>query len=338
MEIEFVIAAPPGMRAQDLEKVDVLGRAYARNAVQVAPAESVAAWWCARFGVARQADWPAAPFRLGAGEAGADCWLCADPVHLQFERDRLLFDPRALDDLREDEGAALIAMLNAHFGADGLHFVAAGPREWLLRVPRALDLAVPAPLEAHGLPAAHSLPQGADAAWARRLSNEAQMLLHQAPVNHGRQERRQWPVNSLWFWGGGTRPQPGVAGASVVSAQRDTMIFSDVKYVRGLAEAAGMKSALLPGAWPPDEPGTAAKALIDLTEISWRADGLAHLQANWLEPAGISSKAKKLTFFCTLLIDGRSFRTKLYRSDLFHFFCRKSLAHYVDNIQNQAHT
>jgi hypothetical protein len=233
-------------------------------------------------------------------------------------------------------------MLNRHFESDGLRFSQSGPREWLLRVPRTLDLSAPAPLDAHGLPAMLSSPQGADAAWARKLSNEVQMLLHQSPVNSRREERRQWTVNSLWLWGGGMRPSDGgennTRASNIIPANRDVMIFSDAKYVRGIAQAAGAQAQPLPAAWPAVFESPAAKALIDLTELSGRADGMALLEANWLQPAAQARKARKLTFFCTLLIDGHSFRTKLYGGDLFHFFCRKSLAHYVGNIQNQRHT
>lgn len=334
MEIEFVFAAPPGTGAAQLEKIGAIGKAYARNAVQVAPAESVQAFWCARFGVARQADWPAAPYRLDAASAGPDCWLCADPVYLQFDRDRLLFDPQALHDLEQPEADELLALLNGHFASDGLRFIQAGPREWLLRVPRVLDLAAPSPLEAHGLPAAQALPGGADAAWARRLSNEIQMLLHGAPANARREESRQWPVNSLWLWGGGTRP----SGATAIGASRDVMLLSDGNHVRAWAQAAGAQAAPLPGTWPGTFSGQAAKVLIDLTELAAHPNWDGLLQANWLNPAANARRTQNLTFSLTLLMARHSFTTKLYRSDLFHFFCRKSLAHYVDNIQNQTHT
>jgi hypothetical protein len=47
------------------------------------------------------------------------------------------------------------------------------------------------------------------APWAKTCSStcrRAQILLHQHPVNQARGERGLPPVNSLWFWGGGTLP------------------------------------------------------------------------------------------------------------------------------------
>lgn len=43
-----------------------------------------------------------------------------------------------------------------------------------------------------------------------RLINEFQMFMHQHPVNAERQLRGELPVNSLWAWGAGPRPVPGV--------------------------------------------------------------------------------------------------------------------------------
>lgn len=40
-----------------------------------------------------------------------------------------------------------------------------------------------------------------------KLLNEMQMFLHQHPVNQARQQRGLLPINSLWFWGGGARPE-----------------------------------------------------------------------------------------------------------------------------------
>ena len=332
MEIEFVAAPPPGMDPAEVEKIEAVRRAYARNPVRCGKAESIQAYWAGRFGVARQADWPAAPFRMDAPSAGEHYWLCADPLHLQFDRDRLMIDPRALDDLTMPQAEALIALLNTHYTTDGLVFSALSPREWLLRVPRRLDLAVPDPAQATGLPAAQALPAGADAAWARRLSSELQMLLHQAATNAEREALRLWPVNSLWLWGGGVR-------AAVAPAQRGVQLWSNAKHLRGWAQAAAIPAAPRPAHWPaalPDETsGGFNKLLIDLTEIVSDEDWAAYFQHNWIGPAALARKTHNLTFSLTLLLRGGSFHTRLYRSDLFHFLCRKSLAEYVDNIQNQ---
>ena len=339
MEIEFVAAVPPGMGAAQLEQSEIIRRAFARRDVEVNAIDSIAEYWCRRFGVARQADWPVAPFRLDNQAASEEdqgaYWLCADPVHMHFDADRVLFDPHATGDLDAAQAAELAAILNAHFSADGMQLRVITPTLWLLRMPRALQVTVPEAAQAHGRPALRVLPRGADAAWLRRISSEAQMLLHAAPANAAREARHLPTINSLWLWGGGTRPRPAVA-----STPQDMDVFSGDAGVRGLARAAGCAIHLAPAQWAqaaaglkPDAPG---KALIDMTEFSQDPDWAERLRENWVEPAAISAKTQKFTFSLTLLMSGKSLKAKLYRSDLFHFFCRKSLAGYVDNIQNSA--
>ncbi len=51
------------------------------------------------------------------------------------------------------------------------------------------------------------LPEGNEGKRWRSLLNEAQIVLHNHPLNEQRVARGQLPVNSLWFWGAGALPQ-----------------------------------------------------------------------------------------------------------------------------------
>jgi len=334
MEIEFIIAAPPEAEPAQLEQIPELRLAFANKGVQVTAApDGATGYWFTRLGVKRQSDWPAAPYRLDAAAAGDAYWLCADPIGLQIERDRLLFDPQGPADLSLAEAQAFIATLNTHFAPDGLQFQAPAPGQWLLRVPRVLDLAAAAPWDASGQPAALVLPRGADAAWARRLANEAQMLLHQAPANTAREARRLPPVNSLWLWGGGRRETAGV-----VSMPHATAVASSALYLRGLAQAAGARGVELSTSWPATRALLGAigadKVLIDLTEIPQDENWINVLRANWLKPAAEPTPDENSTVWISLLTHGLALRTRLYHRDLFHFFGRKSLAQYIHKRQN----
>jgi hypothetical protein len=271
---------------------------------------------------------------MAAGSSATGYLLCADPVHLQVDRDQLLLDPAAVSDLGAQEAAHLTAALNQHFGADSLHFEAITPLEWVLEVPRVLELAAPAPQRLAGRPAAMFLPRGADAAWARRLANETQMLLHQAQVNQERESARKAAVNSVWLWGGGQ------ARADVAPVPQKLGVFSPAKHVRELARSAGAASAFLPQSWPQWQAERRwiglSKVLIDLTEISSTPDWPAILQADWLIPAQRAVRAENMDFWCVLLGESKSARTRLFQRDLFHLLRRNSLAQYVDNGQNRS--
>src|SRR2546423_11819725 len=70
------------------------------------------------------------------------------------------------------------------------------------------------------------------------LMNEAQMLLHEHPVNAEREARGEPALNSIWFWGGGVvdaaKPRPFSA------------VIADDPLARGLALAAGIPAHALP--------------------------------------------------------------------------------------------
>ena len=89
------------------------------------------------------------------------------------------------------------------------------------------------------------LPQGEGADILLDLTNSAQMLLNNHPVNNQRVAERKLPANSIWFWGHGRRPVMdtyqqlyGLKG-SVISA---------VDLIRGIGVNAGLDIIDVPGA------------------------------------------------------------------------------------------
>ena len=167
-----------------------------------------------------QRDWPVAPYSLLAdgGEPERHFWLRADPVHLRLVRDQLVLADSTVFEISRGEAEALVETLNRHFAGE-LLFYPMHPERWYARPAH-----WPANLQAHLLPGiagridfettplaaargsgitAH-LPTGPAAARFQVLMNEAQMLLHEHPVNLEREARGALPVNSVWFWGGGT--------------------------------------------------------------------------------------------------------------------------------------
>lgn len=89
------------------------------------------------------------------------------------------------------------------------------------------------------------LPQGEGADILLDLTNSAQMLLNNHPVNNQRVAEKKLPANSIWFWGHGRKPvmetyqqRYGLSG-SVISA---------VDLIRGIGVNAGLKIIEVPGA------------------------------------------------------------------------------------------
>ncbi|TAN53211.1 MAG: hypothetical protein EPN19_09605 [Betaproteobacteria bacterium] len=86
---------------------------------------------------------------------------------------------------------------------------------------------------------AHSvLPQGAAAGRALALATEIQMVLHEHPVNHAREQRGEPTVNSVWLWGAGRLPRS--VRAPWLS------VLGDDPVAAGLARCAGIRHDALP--------------------------------------------------------------------------------------------
>lgn len=165
-------------------------------------------------------------------------WLRADPVYLHLNIDKLILgDPRRLA-LSMAEALQLTASLNAHFQPDGLRFQALAADRWYLRLAQPLAMSTTVLEAAIGHSIETTLPQGEEAALWRRYLNEAQMVLHDHPVNQAREARGVMPVNSIWFWGEGVAPE---APRPEISA-----LFADAPIAAALAQGMGIRHEQTP--------------------------------------------------------------------------------------------
>lgn len=142
---------------------------------------------------------PAAPLAaLGTGiEPAGRFVIRADPVTMRVTHDDVRIAAR-VDDLDAQEAATLVTMLDAHFAAEGLTFLAPRGDAWFAACLAAQEIAA-TPLDAAvGRALRPCLPTGTDAGRWRRWLTEAQMLLHEHALGS-----RAHPVNGVWFSGGG---------------------------------------------------------------------------------------------------------------------------------------
>lgn len=131
-------------------------------------------------------------------------WLRIDALSLAISRDRLVALPQRAQDAG-DAATLIDATLKLLLTSGALH--PDGSR-------RLLDL--DAPPEARfapawrtaGRPLDDHLPQGPRGAEWRRWLTEAQMLLHEHPVNADREARGLRPLNALWLSGGAALAPP----------------------------------------------------------------------------------------------------------------------------------
>jgi len=286
------------------------------------------AWLFGRFGVERQRDWPVAPYTLLAdgGAPERHFWMRADPVHLRVGRDSLGLADSATFEVSRAESEALVETLNHHFGGTML-FYPMRPARWYVRLEKAPDMQTTPAAAARGAAIDKKLPSGPDAMRFHALMNEAQMPLHEHPVNAEREARGEPALNSVWFWGGG-----------VIAAAKDrpfSTVVGDDPLARGLALAAGIPVRALPkdaGSMLADlgEEGVALVVLDAPREAQLR-ERRAALERDWFGPLLAALKSGRIGMLTLQLCGADSLlEVETVRSDLRYFWRRrKPLSAYV---------
>lgn len=130
--------------------------------------------------------------------------LCADPCYLHPDRDQLLLFSGSLD-ISSDEADELITAIQPLLDEFGATLTKLNNEQWNIKLETLPDLEFTALPEVTGKAVQQSLPKGDEQTrlqWLR-LWNEIQMLLFDLPLNEKRQNQGKFPINSLWFWGGG---------------------------------------------------------------------------------------------------------------------------------------
>ena len=153
------------------------------------------------FGVPGDGDAAIAPISAAFDGLDEGCWLRADPVHLQLQRDQMLLLPNL--EISLDESAKICASLNEHFSGQGMKFFAPHPLRWYVRLATVPDIKTVPLSQVLGRNVRSLLPTGAQSLLWHQLFNEIQMLLFAHPLNEAREARGLLPINSVWFWGGG---------------------------------------------------------------------------------------------------------------------------------------
>lgn len=199
-------------------------------------------------------------------------WLRADPGHVRADlgSGRLM----ACGDLglTRDEAEELLVPLKPLFGDDGCPISIGHESRWYLALPREARLPVfPPPSRVLGDDIYAHLPEGDLGRRWRRLMSEAQVILHNHPVNLARAQAGKLTANTLWFWGGGVVPD------HVRSAHAE--VRSDDLLLAALAKRAGVPWRETGMSLMPLD--TSTGVLIDLR----RARDLKMLEQDWIAPA-----------------------------------------------------
>lgn len=214
--------------------------------------------------------------------------LCADPVHLRVDMDRILLLPPEQLELETGE---LVALADAVRGivsdAGGTIEISASERCYV----RGLDTRGVSFTDLDGAAGRDIfafMPAGDGRARAfRALLNAIQMSVHAHPVNEARGKRGVLEANALWLWGSGRLAD--IAGRPAVPD-----VWANVPWARGLAVHSGAQARPLPESLREvmDAAGSCALVVIDdpgrraaaADHAGWKTE-VERVDSNWIGPA-----------------------------------------------------
>jgi hypothetical protein len=155
-------------------------------------------------------------------------WLRVDPVTMWADMARVFMTRYGFADLDPYERNEVEACVRDVLKAEGFHLHGEHPERWCIALGDSPGFEFTPLDQALGMDVAEVMPDHPEALRWRRVLNEIQVALHNAPVNQRRRAAGKAEVNSVWFWGGGFIPD------AVPSYLLDT-VYSDHPVSRGLA-------------------------------------------------------------------------------------------------------
>jgi len=134
-------------------------------------------------------------------------WMRADPVHLRPERDAVVLLDNSSFNLDKHEALILAADLQQVFTDREIELEAPTNNRWYIKLKQLPEVSTTPIHEVVGNDIDQNSVTGEDKVLWDQLSNEAQMSLHNCPLNDEREKRGELPVNGIWCWGAGELPK-----------------------------------------------------------------------------------------------------------------------------------
>lgn len=165
-------------------------------------------------------------------------WMRADPVHLRPERDTVVLLDNSSFNLEKHEALIFAADLQQVFTEREIELEAPTNNRWYIKLNQLPEISTTPIHEVVGKDIDKKPAIGDNKVLWDQLSNEAQMCLHNCPLNEEREQGGELPVNGVWLWGAGELPKS--------KKQIWSRVFADEVTTQGLSILTGSPYGDLP--------------------------------------------------------------------------------------------
>ena len=185
---------------------------------------------CNDFNIEQQNDYPIAAI-LADEEFTSDSkytFFHATPCYFSLQRDYYKFEKNLENECSPDELKKLCIDLNQHFSDNDQNFFIF-ERKLFFATKKNTNISTYFPEEINQVPNRSFLPFGKDEVWWHKFINELQMFLFDYLINKKREESNQYPINSIWFSGGGKKIKAN-------PYKQNKIVFSDLILLKKIVQ------------------------------------------------------------------------------------------------------
>jgi hypothetical protein len=282
----------------DLPSLPALNWLLTKGTHEKLPQNSASYTLCELFGLSsRQGDHPVAAIsRLSDDNQHPEgLWLRADPVHVSADRDGLILIDNNRFVLSQHDALALAADINMLLKPYSINLEVPVPTRWYLRIHADYKLKTTPIDSVIGKDILPFMPTGDDRINLIQLMNDIQMTLHDSEVNRKREQEKQLPINSVWFWGYGELPE--------IIERRWSFVTSDEMLAKGLSMVAATPFEVLPESYKDiKDKGSSYNGLIVINsfqkfsyyhDLEGWLEALLSVESNWFAPLLNALKRKE---------------------------------------------
>jgi len=259
-------------------------------------------------------------------------WMRADPVHLAADHRGLILMDESTFTLDQHDALVLAASVKEILAEHGMRLEVPVTNRWYVSLEEFPEVQTTPLHEAVGRDIHACMPRGAGQLEWAQLLNEIQMALHASEINVAREQRREKPVNSLWFWGAGSLPELHECPWS--------RVFTDEEIARGFSLLAKTPCADLPESVEEvlDASAAAEDVLVVISfglrhsqyhDLQGWLDFVGYLEQFWFSDLPLYLREKEIAEL-VVLTEHQQFTCR--RRSLYKFWRRKrSLRNYLDH-------